>query len=71
MQRILMIKIAMVFWALALTTTSHAGEIALSFDDTQTLISAHVDILWEEITFYDSMAYEALGHSPRHVLLLH
>jgi peptidoglycan/xylan/chitin deacetylase (PgdA/CDA1 family) len=31
----------------------------------------YVDILWQAISYYDSVAIEALGRSPRHVLLLH
>ncbi|UCC43822.1 MAG: polysaccharide deacetylase family protein [Candidatus Zixiibacteriota bacterium] len=31
----------------------------------------YVSTLWDAIQFYDSIAREALGRSPRHVLLLH
>lgn len=31
----------------------------------------YVDTLWESILFYDKLALKYMGHSPKHVLLLH
>lgn len=39
--------------------------------DFEKLGEIYVDILWQAISYYDSVAIEALGRSPRHVLLLH
>ena len=35
------------------------------------LKNAYVESLWETITFYDNIALQVLGRSPKHVLLLH
>ncbi|MDM3871451.1 polysaccharide deacetylase family protein [Porticoccus sp. W117] len=39
--------------------------------DYEALKKAYVTILWESIKFYDEVAQQSLGRSPRHVLLLH
>lgn len=39
--------------------------------DMDALRDAYIDILWQCIQFYDKLAIDALGRSPRHVLLLH
>jgi peptidoglycan-N-acetylglucosamine deacetylase len=39
--------------------------------DHEKLRNAYVDLLAESIEFYDGLAREQLGRSPRHVLLLH
>jgi peptidoglycan/xylan/chitin deacetylase (PgdA/CDA1 family) len=39
--------------------------------DTVALGRIYVETLWEAIQFYDNMAIEVLGYSPKHVLLLH
>jgi peptidoglycan-N-acetylglucosamine deacetylase len=39
--------------------------------DFQKLRDAYVDLLIDSIEFYDGLAREQLGRSPRHVLLLH
>jgi peptidoglycan/xylan/chitin deacetylase (PgdA/CDA1 family) len=31
----------------------------------------YIDILWDGIVFYDNLAQEMLGRSPKHILLLH
>lgn len=35
------------------------------------LKKVYVESLWESITFYDNIADEVLGRSPKHILLLH
>lgn len=37
----------------------------------QKLKKLYVELLWESINFYDEVAKQALGRSPKHVLLLH
>lgn len=44
-----------------------AGE-KINFDKLKQL---YVRVLMDEVKYYDEMAIEWLGHSPRHVLLLH
>ncbi len=39
--------------------------------DYEKLKDAYVTLLWENIRFYDGIAREALGRSPKHVLLVH
>ncbi len=39
--------------------------------DMEKLEQTYVEILWNAISFYDSVAVEALERSPKHVLLLH
>lgn len=39
--------------------------------DYEKLKSVYVEVLWEGIQFYDKIAREQLGRSPKHVLLLH
>ena len=39
--------------------------------DTNVLAETYVDVLVDAVAFYDAIAQEALGRSPRHVLLLH
>jgi len=39
--------------------------------DFEKLKQVYVQVLWETIQFYDSLAQEVLGRSPKHVLLLH
>lgn len=39
--------------------------------DSDKLGQLYVDTLWQNIDFYDSLAQEHLGHSPKHILLLH
>lgn len=39
--------------------------------DTKKLEALYVDTLWQAITFYDELAWEYIGRSPKHVLLLH
>jgi peptidoglycan/xylan/chitin deacetylase (PgdA/CDA1 family) len=39
--------------------------------DTVTLGRIYIETLWEAIQFYDNLALDLLGYSPRHVLLLH
>ena len=39
--------------------------------DFNKLKSLYIDVLWETIQFYDSVAKKAIGRSPKHVLLLH
>ena len=39
--------------------------------DRNTLCQVYVDTLVESVEFYDSIAQDVLGRSPRHVLLLH
>lgn len=39
--------------------------------DTVALGRIYVETLWEAIQFYDNMALDLLGYSPKHVLLLH
>ena len=36
-----------------------------------TLKNVYVEVLWDAIQFYDRIAKESLGRSPKHVLLLH
>ncbi|WP_370979541.1 polysaccharide deacetylase family protein [Agaribacterium sp. ZY112] len=39
--------------------------------DWQAAERLYVDVLWQAIRFYDKLAIDTLGRSPRHVLLLH
>jgi peptidoglycan/xylan/chitin deacetylase (PgdA/CDA1 family) len=39
--------------------------------DYAVLKQIYIDILWDSIVFYDALAKKILGHSPRHVILLH
>ncbi len=39
--------------------------------DTVALGRIYVETLWEAVQFYDNIAQNVLGYSPRHVLLLH
>ncbi len=39
--------------------------------DYEKLKSIYVEVLWEGIQFYDEIAREQLGRSPKHVLLVH
>ncbi len=39
--------------------------------DYDKLRSVYMEVLWEAIQFYDEIAREQLGRSPKHVLLLH
>mgnify|MGYP005990415581 CR=1 FL=1 len=39
--------------------------------DYDALKNAYISILWESIVFYDEIAGNTLGRSPKHVLLLH
>ncbi|HPI38859.1 MAG TPA: polysaccharide deacetylase family protein [Ignavibacteriaceae bacterium] len=39
--------------------------------DYEKLKKMYVDIMWDGIKFYDSLAQKVLGRSPAHVLLLH
>jgi hypothetical protein len=39
--------------------------------DTIALGRIYVETLWEAVQFYDNMAKEILGYSPKHILLLH
>ena len=39
--------------------------------DYEKLKKMYVDVLWDGIKFYDSIAQKVLGRSPAHVLLLH
>ena len=39
--------------------------------DYEALERIYVEVLWNCIEFYDQLAIEALGRSPKHVLLLH
>jgi peptidoglycan/xylan/chitin deacetylase (PgdA/CDA1 family) len=39
--------------------------------DYEVLKKVYIEVLWEAIQFYDGIARETLGRSPKHVLLLH
>lgn len=39
--------------------------------DTVALGEIYVGLLWQSVRFYDSLAWEVAGYSPKHVLLLH
>jgi peptidoglycan/xylan/chitin deacetylase (PgdA/CDA1 family) len=39
--------------------------------DTPAIREFYVNNLWESIVFYDTLAQQAIGRSPKHVLLLH
>ena len=39
--------------------------------DYEALKNVYIATLWETITFYDSIAQQVLGRSPKHVLLVH
>jgi peptidoglycan-N-acetylglucosamine deacetylase len=39
--------------------------------DYDALKQVYIDILWDSIVFYDTLAKKILGRSPKHVILLH
>ncbi|MBB3063701.1 hypothetical protein [Microbulbifer rhizosphaerae] len=39
--------------------------------NSENMKELYIDLLWENIQFYDKLAKDILGRSPKHVLLLH
>jgi len=48
----------------------HAQKAGKAIDYVK-LGELYVQVIWQAITFYDDIAKESLGRSPKHVLLLH